>query len=143
MKIFIIICSRFFALVLSVLLVMSDQLSATNARSNCDVFFPMKTNSERPLARFTESNRINLLRNARVLGLKDKQAAMNSRESCKNCQESHLIRIAWHIIHDSKGKGNVSNEKIRDQLQVLNGELQSHKVSFKSWSPICFSLLYF
>lgn len=73
---------------------------------------------------FNSKQRIDLGLSARVFGMKDKKAAMALHDPRKECKETSLIRIAWHVIHDSKGKGNVSDEKLKDQLEVLNSTLQ-------------------
>lgn len=46
-------------------------------------------------------------------------ALLNSDLKCK---EQYLVPIAWHVIYDSQGKGNVSDAMLEDQLQVLNSK---------------------
>lgn len=38
------------------------------------------------------------------------------------CKEQYLVPIAWHVIYNSQGRGNVSDSLLEDQIHVLNGK---------------------
>lgn len=38
------------------------------------------------------------------------------------CKEQYLVLIAWHVIHNSQGRGNVSDGQLETQKRVLNGK---------------------
>ena len=38
------------------------------------------------------------------------------------CKEQYLVPIAWHVLHDARGKGNVSVTMLEDQVKVLNSK---------------------
>lgn len=42
------------------------------------------------------------------------------------CKEQYLVPIAWHVIYDQQGRGNVSDTKLDDQVKVLNGKRRSY-----------------
>jgi len=44
-------------------------------------------------------------------------ALLNSNLKCK---EYYLVPIAWHVIYNSQGLGNVSDVMLEDQVRVLN-----------------------
>lgn len=67
---------------------------------------------------------------ARAFGMKDSQAAMALLDPRMKCDEIYAIRIVWHVLHDSAGKGNVSNDRIRDQVKVLNNGFQKTSIHF-------------
>ena len=46
-------------------------------------------------------------------------ALLNSNLKCK---EHYLVPIAWHVIYNSQGLGNVSDVMLEDQVRVLNSK---------------------
>ena len=38
------------------------------------------------------------------------------------CKEQYLVPIAWHVIQNSEGRGNVSDVQLETQIRVLNGK---------------------
>ena len=55
-----------------------------------------------------------------VLQRKDKDAFNALFNKNLQCKEQYLVPIAWHVLHDARGKGNVSVIKLEDQVKVLN-----------------------
>lgn len=55
-----------------------------------------------------------------VLQRKDKDAFNALFNKNLQCKEQYLVPIAWHVLHDARGKGNVSVTKLEDQVKVLN-----------------------
>lgn len=55
-----------------------------------------------------------------VLQRKDKNAFNALFNKNLQCKEQYLVPIAWHVLHDARGKGNVSVTKLEDQVKVLN-----------------------
>ena len=42
--------------------------------------------------------------------------------SNNQCKEQYLVPIAWHVIQNSQGRGNVSDVQLETQIRVLNGK---------------------
>ena len=53
-------------------------------------------------------------------GIEVNRASFNSGEG--ECKEQYIIHIAWHVIFDSQGLGNVSETALQEQVKVLNGK---------------------
>lgn len=52
----------------------------------------------------------------------DKDAYRALFNSNIQCKEQYLVPIAWHVIHDPQGRGNVSVTMLEDQVTVLNSK---------------------
>ena len=39
------------------------------------------------------------------------------------CKEQYLVPVAWHVIFNSQGRGNISDSLLEDQIWVLNGKM--------------------
>lgn len=39
------------------------------------------------------------------------------------CKEQYLVPVAWHVIFNSQGRGNISDSLLEDQIRVLNGKM--------------------
>ena len=109
-----------------VFLVCGGEVLATRVlRRKCGVQDSMKIHPERPrqpLPGFKFTERINLRMMSRAFGMRDIQAAMALLDPRMKCDDIYSIHIVWHILHDSAGKGNVSDDRIRDQVEVLNSK---------------------
>ena len=52
----------------------------------------------------------------------DKDAYNALFNSNLQCKERYLVPIAWHVIYDPQGRGNVSDAMLEKQVKVLNGK---------------------
>jgi len=59
-----------------------------------------------------------LMKNAIKSHDKDAYNALFNRNM--QCKERYLVPIAWHVIYDPKGRGNVSDAMLEEQVKVLN-----------------------
>lgn len=42
------------------------------------------------------------------------------------CKERYFVPIAWHVIYDPQGRGNVSDTMLEEQVKVLNSKWWSY-----------------
>ena len=61
-----------------------------------------------------------LMKNAIQKQDKDAYNALFNRNM--QCKERYLVPIAWHVIYDPQGRGNVSNAMLEEQVKVLNSK---------------------
>ena len=52
-------------------------------------------------------------------GLDAYKALLNRNLKCK---EQYIVPIAFHVIYDSQGRGNVTDVMLEEQIRVLNSK---------------------
>lgn len=61
-----------------------------------------------------------LMQNAMKSQDKDAYTALFNRNM--QCKERYLVPIAWHVIYDPQGRGNVTDAMLEEQVKVLNSK---------------------
>ena len=61
-----------------------------------------------------------LMKNAIKSQDKDAYNALFNRNM--QCKERYLVPIAWHVIYDPQGRGNVTDAMLEEQVKVLNSK---------------------
>lgn len=80
-----------------------------------------------------------LMKNAIQSEDKDAYNALFNRNI--QCIERYLVPIAWHVIYDPQGRGNVSDAMLEEQVKVLNSKWWSHSLQFPTFkSSFCATL---
>ena len=72
----------------------------------------------------------------------DKDAYNALFNSNLQCKERYLVPIAWHVIYDPQGRGNVSDAMLEKQVKVLNGKRWSYRLQFLPYNSCLFTLHY-
>ena len=60
----------------------------------------------------------------------DKDAYNALFNSNMQCKERYLVPIAWHVIYDPQGRGNVSDAMLEEQVKVLNSKWWYYRFTF-------------
>lgn len=62
--------------------------------------------------------------------LRVQNAIENNRSQRNSSRNLVNVQVAWHVIHASNGAGNISNDMIIDQLDVLNDAYSQYDIFF-------------
>ncbi|XP_078369717.1 uncharacterized protein LOC144653558 isoform X2 [Oculina patagonica] len=87
-------------------------------KRTCGVDHSVENRPKAPAAPYVSQIDSILMKN--VIQRQDPDAYRALFNSNMQCKEQYLVPIAWHVIYNSKGEGNVTDTMLEDQVKVLN-----------------------